>query len=123
MKSFTFLNLRSLFQCWGEAVRLNSSVIVFHSGNSELIGIRHRESQTLYLSDVIETYNTTSPAYEKVQVGLYFSLIRDAVDRMQQTVDARMVPALERTRSQSATISATESFLKLKLKKVSLCVL
>lgn len=40
-------------QGWAEAVANDASFIIFHSGNHELIGIRHRETQTLYLSELI----------------------------------------------------------------------
>ncbi|KAJ7155835.1 hypothetical protein C8R46DRAFT_1295921 [Mycena filopes] len=39
---------------WSRAVSRDSTVIVFHSGNFERIGIRDRATQTLYLSDLIE---------------------------------------------------------------------
>ncbi|KIM41027.1 hypothetical protein M413DRAFT_28123 [Hebeloma cylindrosporum] len=40
-------------QGWAEAVANDASFIIFHSGNHEFIGIRHRETQTLYLSELI----------------------------------------------------------------------
>jgi hypothetical protein len=56
---------------------------VIHSGNYEIIGIRHRETQTLYITPLIIPHSSI-PSYGKIQVGLYIAAIRDAIDRVQQ---------------------------------------
>ena len=68
-------------------MRTNSTILVLHSGNHEIIGIRHRKSQTLYISNVIEPHAAT-PAYGKIHVGLYIAALWDVMDRIQQDLDA-----------------------------------
>jgi hypothetical protein len=58
--------------------------MVIHSGNHEIIGIRHRKTQTLYISDVIEPHSCSSPAYGKIQVGIYISAIQETIARLTQ---------------------------------------
>jgi len=41
----------------------------------------HRDSQTLYVSDVIEPPTCANPGYGKLHVGIYFASIRDTIDR------------------------------------------
>jgi hypothetical protein len=62
-----------------------------HSGNHEIIGIRHRASQTLYVSDVIEPHKS-EPAYGKIQVGLYIAAILETVDRLNQEMETVKLP-------------------------------
>jgi hypothetical protein len=59
-----------------------------HSGNHEIIGIRHRETQTLYISHVIEPHACSNPAYGKIQVGIYIAAIQDTIDRERQDIEA-----------------------------------
>lgn len=53
-------------------------------GNFERIGIRHRKTQTLYLSPLIDVSNIKNPAYGKLQLGVYISAIQEAIDRCTQ---------------------------------------
>ncbi|KAF8808131.1 hypothetical protein BYT27DRAFT_7211721 [Phlegmacium glaucopus] len=69
-------------QAWAQAVRVDGTVIVLHSGNHELVCLRHRRSQTLYVSDVIEP--PMYPGYGKLHVGIYIAAIQDTMDRKQQ---------------------------------------
>ena len=55
--------------------------MVLHSGNHEIVGIRHRETQTLYISHVIEPHSCSNPAYGKIQVGIYIAAIQETIDR------------------------------------------
>jgi hypothetical protein len=73
-------------QSWAQAVRNNCTIIVLHSGNHEIIGVRHRTTQTLYVSDLVEPHCCT-PAYGKIQVGVYISAVLDALDRARQVAD------------------------------------
>ena len=75
--------------------------MVLHSGNHEIIGIRHRETQTLYISHVIEPHSCSNPAYGKIQVGIYIAAIRETIDRERQDIEARE----KRSRDPSADIS------------------
>ena len=63
--------------------------MVVHSGNHEIVGIRHRETQTLYISHVIEPHSCSNPAYGKIQVGIYISAIQETIDRTKQDIEAR----------------------------------
>jgi ADP-heptose:LPS heptosyltransferase len=62
----------------------DATFIIFHCGDRERIGIRHRESQTLYLSGLIDTTACKDPTYGEIQVGLYLAIIQDALQRQKQ---------------------------------------
>jgi len=70
-------------QAWSQSVRDDSTLVIFHCGNFERIGVRHRKSQTLYLSEIIDVPNC-DPSYFKLHVGLYITAIRDCIDRATQ---------------------------------------
>ncbi|KIL60282.1 hypothetical protein M378DRAFT_14258 [Amanita muscaria Koide BX008] len=70
------------------ATRVDGSIIVLQSGNHEFIGIRHRTTQTLYISDLIEPHACRDPSYGKLHVGIYIAGIKDALDRERQKHDA-----------------------------------
>jgi hypothetical protein len=69
--------------------------MVMHSGNHEIIGIRHRETQTLYISHVIEPHSCSNPAYGKIQVGVYIAAVQETIDRARQDIEAREKTARE----------------------------
>ena len=69
---------------WAQAVRLDGTFIVFHSGNWELVCVRDRKSQTLYVSDLIEPHRY--PEYGKLQVGIYVAAIQETIDRKKQSL-------------------------------------
>ena len=71
-------------QAWARAVVNDATFIIFHCGDRERIGIRHRESQTLYLSDLIDTTTCNDPTYGEIQVGLHLAIIQDALQRQEQ---------------------------------------
>jgi hypothetical protein len=75
---------------WAQAVRSDATLLVVSSGNFEFIGVRHRESQTLYLSPLIDVQNTST--YAKLHTGLYLAAFRDVVSRAVQLRDARTPP-------------------------------
>jgi hypothetical protein len=75
--------------------------MVLHSGNHEIIGIRHRKTQTLYISHVIEPHSCSNPAYGKIQVGIYIAAIQETMDRVRQDIEARE----KRARDPSADVS------------------
>jgi hypothetical protein len=74
--------------------------MVMHSGNHEIIGIRHRETQTLYISHLIEPHACSNPAYGKIQVGIYIAAIQETIDRVRQDIAGE-----KRGRDPSANIS------------------
>ena len=76
-------NARSLVQqAWAQAVRVNGTLIILHSGNYKLVCIRDQGSQTLYILDVIEP--PTFPEYGKLQVAIYITAIQEMIDRKKQ---------------------------------------
>jgi hypothetical protein len=72
-------------KAWAQAIRVDGTLIVLHSGNNEIVCVRHRLSQTLYVSDVIKPATCKKPAYGKLQVGIYIAGIQDTIDRKKQT--------------------------------------
>ncbi|KAG6835551.1 hypothetical protein H0H93_000265 [Arthromyces matolae] len=68
-----------LQQAWASAVRYDATFIIIHAGNSEIIAIRDRQTQTFYLSDVIRV--DTCENYLQMHVGIFLAAIRDAEDR------------------------------------------
>jgi hypothetical protein len=70
MYSTASQNNADLSKAWAQAVRVDGSVIVLHSGNHELVCIRHRTTQTLYVSDLIGPHKCVNPGYGKLQVGV-----------------------------------------------------
>ncbi|KNZ75774.1 hypothetical protein J132_01619 [Termitomyces sp. J132] len=77
----------SLIQhAWTRAVERDSSFIVLHCGTFERIAFRHRSSQTLILSDLIDVTNCKDPAYAHLQIGLIISIIDDIRDRTRQII-------------------------------------
>ena len=79
--------------------------MVLHSGNHEVVGIRHRKTQTLYISRVIEPHFCSNPAYGKIQVGIYIAAIQETIDRAMQDIEA----SEERAREPSADLSNEEA--------------
>jgi hypothetical protein len=75
---------------WAEAVRNDATILVVNSGNFEFIGVRHRDSQTLFLSPLIEVQ--TTPAYAKLHTGLYIAAFHDTVCRALQLRNAKKRP-------------------------------
>lgn len=62
-------------------MHVDATVVVLNSGNYEYIGIRHRASQTLFLSDPIQPPSSHDPAYGKIEIGLYIWAFQDAMER------------------------------------------
>ncbi|KDR68735.1 hypothetical protein GALMADRAFT_1026246 [Galerina marginata CBS 339.88] len=81
-----------LQQLWTRAVENDATFIVINCGTLERIGIRHRQSQTLYLSGLIDPVHCKDPHYRKVQIGLFLSIVQDALDRQQLRQTAEGVP-------------------------------
>ena len=88
-----FIALISDFtEAWAQATQDDCSIIVIQSGDHEFIGIRHRATQTLYISDVIEPHACKEPSYGKIHVGIYIAAIRDALERKRQQWQADTRP-------------------------------
>ncbi|KAJ6465227.1 hypothetical protein C8R47DRAFT_1235979 [Mycena vitilis] len=60
----------------------DTTYLVIHSGNHEYIGMRHRASQTLFLSELYAP-SACDPCggYLKLHTGLYLSAVKDAEQR------------------------------------------
>lgn len=79
-------------QAWAEAVHGDTTFIVMQSGNLELIGVRHRATQTLYMAPLRQIHvdkQYTGPSYGKLHTGLYIAALRDAINRALQVVDCQ----------------------------------
>ncbi|KAH9487274.1 hypothetical protein JR316_0001344 [Psilocybe cubensis] len=70
-----------LEHAWAQAAIHDTTFMTFQCGRYERIGIRHRASQTLYLSEVIDTVNIKDPHYQKIHVGLHIAIYQDALER------------------------------------------
>jgi hypothetical protein len=68
----------------------DSTVIVLFQGNFEYIGIRDRESQTLYISELLHLQHLREPAYGKLESALHTFTIRETIDRWLQETLKRM---------------------------------
>lgn len=54
---------------------------MLYGGNYEYLCVRHRETQTLFISDILHVPCLSEPAYGKVQTALYIAALEDAVHR------------------------------------------
>ncbi|KAG6878277.1 hypothetical protein C0993_009635 [Termitomyces sp. T159_Od127] len=89
-----FINLRRDFlivqrQVWAEAVAMDVTFVIIQAGNIEIIGMRDRANQCLYLTDVFNVDNREYP-YFKLHTGLYIAAIRDAEDRADSIVNGKI---------------------------------
>ena len=76
-------------------MRTDATIIVLHSGNYEFVCVRHRKSNTLYVSDIIHPPSCKAPAYGKLHIGLYIAAVHDAIERMRL---AETLPADQRSK-------------------------
>ncbi|KAJ7065525.1 hypothetical protein C8F01DRAFT_748504 [Mycena amicta] len=77
------LTAESLVQlAWARAVESDSSMIIFNCGNYERICVRHRATQTLYVSDLFDVTSCKDPGYIKLHAGVFLSQTLDAIVRM-----------------------------------------
>ncbi|KAG6884596.1 hypothetical protein C0992_006057 [Termitomyces sp. T32_za158] len=73
-----------LLRAWAQAVEHDTTFIVFHCGDYERIGFRHRASQTLFISSLIDVHNCSNPSYGRLQAGLYVAIVQDEINRIKQ---------------------------------------
>lgn len=76
----TLLQKLNKMQSWAEAVANDVTFLVIQAGNTEIICMRDRVNQTLFISDILEISSRDHP-YRKLHTGLYIAAIRDAEDR------------------------------------------
>ncbi|KAF5386089.1 hypothetical protein D9615_002184 [Tricholomella constricta] len=79
-----------LQHAWACAVERDSSFIVFHCGNFERIAFRHRSSQTLFISELIDVTRCKNPGYGEIHTTLFMAIIEDVLDRTRQLVQSEM---------------------------------
>ncbi|TFK71966.1 hypothetical protein BDN72DRAFT_394737 [Pluteus cervinus] len=96
-----------LYHAWRKAVEVDSTVIVINCGSYERIGIRHRATQTLYLSRLIEVWRC-EPSYGKLHLGLQMAVIRDVIDRYKQRISLEPPKKPERKRGKAPTTDAPQ---------------
>ncbi|KAG6856564.1 hypothetical protein H0H87_003064, partial [Tephrocybe sp. NHM501043] len=80
-----------LQHAWARAVERDSTFIVLHCGSYERIAFRHRSSRTLFISELIDVGKCSDPAYGAIHIGLFISIVKDALDRTRQLIDAESV--------------------------------
>ncbi|KAF8901769.1 hypothetical protein CPB85DRAFT_1323037 [Mucidula mucida] len=69
-------------KAWVTAVKVDASTLIFDCGNFVRIGVRHRETQTLYLSDMIDIRSCKEPSYGGLMVALDMAVTFDALQRL-----------------------------------------
>ncbi|KAG6818918.1 hypothetical protein H0H93_000303 [Arthromyces matolae] len=73
-----------IHRAWARAVEKDATFIVLHCGIYERIALRHRSSQTLFLSNLIKTTECSDPGYGAIHIGLFVSILSDVFDRVMQ---------------------------------------
>ncbi|KAG6888608.1 hypothetical protein C0995_007037 [Termitomyces sp. Mi166 len=109
------LSMSILQHAWANAVETDSSFIILHCGTFERIAFRHRASQTLFLSELIDVMNCKDPQYGEIQLGLFLSIIKDALDRTLQLVDREERTKIPTTRKRKS--KAVESLTPIKRRR------
>ncbi|KAF8959546.1 hypothetical protein BDZ97DRAFT_1390726 [Flammula alnicola] len=94
---------------WASAVKYDATFIIFNCGTYERIGIRHRASQTLYISDPIHTTQCKNPKYRKIHMGLHVAIIQDAMERYKAKKSANGSPAALETHGRKRSVEHLES--------------
>ncbi|KAJ3503836.1 hypothetical protein NLJ89_g8254 [Agrocybe chaxingu] len=79
---------------WARATPKDATFIIFNCGSHERVGIRHRETQTLFLSEPIDTVRV---GYRKCHIGLYLAIVLDALERRKLAKDDAAATTLKRT--------------------------
>ncbi|KAH9474846.1 hypothetical protein JR316_0013314 [Psilocybe cubensis] len=69
-------------KAWVDAVDCDVTFIVFTCGKKERVAIRHRQSQTLYLSDLIDPMRM--PGYRQMHLGLTIAALKDRLAMLDQ---------------------------------------
>ncbi|KAG6835007.1 hypothetical protein H0H93_005667 [Arthromyces matolae] len=98
-------------QAWAQSVEADTTFIIFHCGNFERIGFRHRETQTLLITDLIDIPDCSNPPYGRLQGGLYLAILQDAISRLkqQQAIDKEK-PKSRRRRREPEDVPTTTRY-------------
>ncbi|KAF9020643.1 hypothetical protein BDZ89DRAFT_1072056, partial [Hymenopellis radicata] len=70
-------------RAWANAVRADASVMILDCGNYLRVGIRHRATQILLLSDLVDVCHCKNPAYGKIWAGIHLAIVEDVLQRHQ----------------------------------------
>ncbi|PBL01858.1 hypothetical protein ARMGADRAFT_1005352 [Armillaria gallica] len=69
-------------RAWARAVHSDSTFIIFDCGNFLRVGVRRRETQTLYISEIIDVLNCSNPTYGKLMVAINTAILHDVIERL-----------------------------------------
>ncbi|KAF9038305.1 hypothetical protein BDZ89DRAFT_1157159 [Hymenopellis radicata] len=69
-------------RAWANAVRVDSSVIIFDCGTALRVGIRHRATQTLFLTELLDLATSENPTFGKFYTGLHLAAAHDSLKRL-----------------------------------------
>ncbi|TFK67766.1 hypothetical protein BDN72DRAFT_960747 [Pluteus cervinus] len=105
------------YHAWHRAVKEDATIIVFHCGNYERIGIRHRATQTLVLSELIEVSKRQEPAYGKIHMGLMLAAVTDALNRHGQSYHPQPAKVLSTGKRSQACIDDDPNLRRSKRQK------
>ncbi|KAG6908551.1 hypothetical protein DXG01_004184 [Tephrocybe rancida] len=72
-----------LVRAWSRSAEDDTTFLVFSCGNLERYGYRHRASQTLYLSELVDV-RSCEPGYGRLHLGLYLAILQDVISRTKQ---------------------------------------
>lgn len=75
-------------------VRDDATYAVITSGNFEVVFRRHRASQTLYMSDVLEPSESEAPSHYHLHTSLIVASCLDVLDRV---AELERIPKLDPT--------------------------
>ncbi|KAG6899641.1 hypothetical protein C0993_008418 [Termitomyces sp. T159_Od127] len=106
-----------LLHAWARAVEVDATFIVINCANHERIGYRHRESQTLFISEIIDIPKCADPSYTKIHLGLYLSVIEDTLDRTRHIIDKESLLVRQPCQLEVEAVTQEESFRKSKRKR------
>ncbi|KAK0226951.1 hypothetical protein EDD85DRAFT_794796 [Armillaria nabsnona] len=62
--------------------RSDSTFIIFDCGNFLRLGVRRRENQTLYISDLVDVLTCSNPAFGKLMVSIQAAILHNALQRL-----------------------------------------
>ncbi|KAF8909227.1 hypothetical protein CPB85DRAFT_1562553 [Mucidula mucida] len=69
-------------RAWANAVHLDCTFIIFDCGTALRVGIRHRATQTLFLSELVDLVTSETPTSGKLFAGLHLAATHDALKRL-----------------------------------------
>lgn len=92
----------------------DSSFLVLHCGTFERVAFRHRSSQTLFVSDLIDVARCKNPGYGHIHIGLFISIIEDIRDRTHQIL---LQEAVEKSTTRKCKYAPSENIISPRTRK------